>query len=244
MIVRGTLTGRSQLVEVSVVEYIPANIVAAGLVFQDEVAKTVGNLPSLPVALSLACLLFLSPGSCGLNRLNSVGSGTEVVFRNVSNAGSLTRCVRRKARSAAQRAGSAHGMPADRTGVHHFCLAASPSPCRFNCLTRSGVSSIRFLEQRQHLFGADGRPYREKFVVGFGERPTTADAHETRVANSGEDHRATLRRQHVATATQSGVCAVPGSRTSYATSVGLTAIVSTGRVLGMMFDELVGGAPW
>lgn len=36
----------------------------------------------------------------------------------------------------------------------------------------------------------------------------------------------------------------PVRGTSYATSVGLTAIVSTGRVLGMMFDELVGGTPW
>lgn len=65
------------------------------------------------------------------------------------------------------------------------------------------------------MFGTDDRPHREKLVAGFGERPATADAHETRVANSGEDYTAILRRQYVATTNQSGVCATSGSGTLY-----------------------------
>jgi hypothetical protein len=185
---------------VSVIEYRPADVAAAGLVFQDEVAEMAGKLPALPIALFLACLVSLPSGRCGLNCLDGVGSGTKVVLRNMGNAGCLASGVRGQTSGSPQWARGTHGVPADRTGFHHLCLASSPSPRRFNSVTRPCVPAVRFLEQWQHMFGAGGRPLCQKSVVRIGKRPAPADGHEPRVTNSGKDHAATLRRLHRATA--------------------------------------------
>jgi len=81
--------GCREQASVSVAKHQPANVVAAGLVLEDQAVKAGGDLPALPVTLCKAPHLFLARRCGGLNCLDGVGGGTEVVFGDVGNAGCL-----------------------------------------------------------------------------------------------------------------------------------------------------------
>lgn len=184
----------------SVAEGKPANIIAAGLVLENEAVKIAGNLPALPIAFHQACRLAPASGSRGPCRLDGIGGGAQVVLGHMGNAGCLTGSVGGKTGGTQQRAGCTHGVPADRTDLHHLRCAARPSTCRFNCVTGPQVPGIRFLEEGQHVFGAGGRPQCQVLVVGIGESAPASDGVEPGITNSWKDNAAPLCRKNVASA--------------------------------------------
>ncbi len=183
-------SGSKRTDRASVVEYRPANVIAAGLVFEDKLPKCVGDLPTLPVPFGQTSQIFRPTGCRSLNRFDGIGCGAEIVFGNMGNAGSLACRIGGKAGCPLQGPGGAHGVSLARASISY--LATRPSPSRFNRFMWPRIPAIQFLEQWQHMLGTSCRPQREKPMVCFGKRPTTADGHEAGITDCGKDHVATL----------------------------------------------------
>src|SRR6187402_3897296 len=103
----------------SAVEDRPADLVTSSLVLDDQVAHLQRQLIALPAALTPTGLVGRSRRYGGPSGLDGVGGGTEVVLWHVGDAGRLAGGVGGEPRPAAQRSGSAHGLPAECAGAHH-----------------------------------------------------------------------------------------------------------------------------
>jgi hypothetical protein len=79
-------------------------------------------------------------------------------------------------------------MAARRARLGHHDLTTRPGASLFDCLTRSWVLRPSRLEEAKDMLGARCRPQGEEPVIRIGERPATADGHETRVALFRKDH--------------------------------------------------------
>jgi hypothetical protein len=61
----------------------------------------------------------------------------------------------------------------------HGCFAARPSPCRFDCPSRSVILRILGGEQRKNMFGAVRRPAREQAVARHVKQAAAMGSYET-----------------------------------------------------------------
>jgi hypothetical protein len=79
-------------------------------------------------------------------------------------------------------------MATRRASLHHLDLAAHPGSGTLDRLARSRVPGLGRLEQAKDVFCARGSPQGEETVIRICESSTTADRHEARVPDLGEDH--------------------------------------------------------
>lgn len=110
------------------------------------------------------------------------------MFGDVGDACRLTSGVGGEAGGPAQWTGSAHGLPASGSGLHHAQLAPHPGADRLGRVAWPGVTRGLPLEEVQHVLGATGGPQGQVLVVHLGERPASPDRHQTRVTDQGQDH--------------------------------------------------------
>lgn len=172
----------------SAVEHRPAEMVAAPLIVEDELAHRFWQLVPLPQTFLLSRGVCARRRSRGNRRLDRVRSRAEAMFSDMSDDRSLTSCKGSMSRRPAQFAGRGHRVPARSACLHHPCLATRPGADLFDRLSRSPVLWPSRLEQLQNVLGAGRRPQSEQVVVLIGQRPATTDRHEPWISDLREDH--------------------------------------------------------
>lgn len=123
-------------------EEVPAELVAATLILEDQLSDLLRELLSLPVALPPPGLLLLSLG-CGRHRcLDGVRRGAQVVGRDVRDHRGLTCCESCMPRRADVHPGCCHGMSTGGSGLAHPELAPHPRPDPVERLTGPQIIGI------------------------------------------------------------------------------------------------------
>lgn len=158
------------------------------MVLEDKSAYRLGQLGSLPVVFTAASgLPFALRSSCD-RCLDGVRRRTEIMLRDVADAGGLASRIGGEPGRAAEVSRRPHRVASDSPRLHHRQITRGPGAGRGDRLPRSGVVHPGELEEAEHVLGTVGGPQRQKLVVGVGERPSPPDGDEPWVPGLRQDH--------------------------------------------------------
>src|SRR6476646_634804 len=150
----------------SVCEDRPADRVTPSLILQNKRPDVLGQLVSLPVALTAGTEIARARCSDGPDR---IGGGTKVMLGHVAHTRSLTSGIGRVPRCPGNRTGRPHRPSATCPSVHHRHIITGPRARRLDRLTRASVRRAGILEELQNVFRALGRPDRQEPMIRIGQ---------------------------------------------------------------------------
>ncbi len=150
----------------SAIEDEPAIFIAQPLVIQHKLADFRGKLRTLPLALHPTRFhTFIFSRRCA-RRPDRVSCCAQFVRRHMRDRRRLSGSVSRFPCCAAQRSGSAHGVSASGTGLHHRHFTAHPGVSLLNRAARTVVARLCLLEVGQDMLRAIRCPYRQQAMIG------------------------------------------------------------------------------
>jgi hypothetical protein len=159
------------------------------LVIKHELANSVRQLITLPLALESPCSLALAFGCSSTCSLDRIGGRAKLVRGNMGDGPGLASGVCGMPCRTMQVSGRAHRVASRCASFHHLDLAAHPRAGMLDRVTRSWVPGLSRLEEVYDVLRACGGPESEELVIRIRESPTTADRYEARVPDFREDHR-------------------------------------------------------
>ena len=169
----------------SAVEDEPAQGIAQPLVIEDEVSDLVGQLVSLPPALSATGLLVFSNCASGPDR---VCGGAQLVGRHVAHRGGLAGGVRGMPGCPTQVPGRGVGMAGRSAGLSPPDLTPRPRAPQLDGPAWTVVPRPCLLEEVEHMLRAVGGPRREEVMIRFLEAAAATHGDEPGIADLGQNH--------------------------------------------------------
>src|SRR3954454_7790865 len=131
----------------SALKYRPADVVPQPLVIKHELANSLRQLITLPLALESPCSLALAIGCSSTSGLDRIGGRAKLVRGNMGDGPGLASGVCGMSRCTMQVSGRAHRVASRCASFHHLELAPHPGARMLYRPTRSWVAGLSRLEE-------------------------------------------------------------------------------------------------
>jgi hypothetical protein len=145
-------------------------------------------LVPLPLAFPATGFLAFRFRGSGPRCSDGIGGSTQVMRGYMRHHRSLARSECGFSGRAAQAAGRTHCMTASSAGLHHRHFTLHPTVHLLKRPTRTVISGLHLLEQRQDVLRASGCPQSQQVMIGILQSAAAPHGNQSRVRDFAENH--------------------------------------------------------